>query len=90
MEEGVEASKFRIAALREHAIQTFSIQFRFLGERRYPFDEGSPLGCCGWARHLLSFLYEVIFVKLPEFHEASLRDTNAEFQHELGELCAIN
>jgi hypothetical protein len=40
MEEGIEASKFRIAALREHAIQTFPIQLRFLGERRYPSDEG--------------------------------------------------
>ena len=34
MEEGLKDSEFRIAAFREHAIQTFLIQLCFLGERR--------------------------------------------------------
>jgi len=36
VEEGIEASKFRIAALREYAIQTVSIQLVSLGERCNP------------------------------------------------------
>jgi hypothetical protein len=37
-----------------------------------------------------SLLNEVVFVKFPEFHKASLRDSNPEFEHQLGQLSAIN
>jgi hypothetical protein len=35
MKEGIQASQLRITALREHLVQTFTVEFSFLGELRH-------------------------------------------------------